>query len=54
MQYLLGMCKRGLGLSPLNLKMKVYKMTKNCVTPFKNGISSDEWLRWFKHHHLAL
>jgi hypothetical protein len=32
------MCDRGLGLSPIQLKMKVYEITKNRWTPFKNGI----------------
>ena len=49
--YLHSMCERGLGLSPIALKMKVFEITKDRVTPFKNGIPGDGWLRWFKHRH---
>jgi hypothetical protein len=50
-EYLLSMCERGLGLTPSALKMKVYEITKHRSTPFKNGISGDGWLRWFRHRH---
>jgi hypothetical protein len=38
--YLIGMCNKGLGLSPTQLKMKVYEITWNTWTPFKNDIPS--------------
>ena len=53
-EYLVNMCERGLGLSPTALKMKVFEITKDRVTPFKNGIPGDGWLRWFKHRHPEL
>lgn len=48
------MCDRGLGLTPALLKLKVYEITRTRVTPFKNGIPGDGWLRWFKRRHLEL
>jgi hypothetical protein len=53
-EYLVGMCERGLGLSPIALKMKVFEITKHRDTPFKNGIPKDRWLRCFKHRHPEL
>jgi ADP-heptose:LPS heptosyltransferase len=38
---LVRMCKGGLGLTPIALKMKVYEITKHRETLFKNGISGD-------------
>jgi hypothetical protein len=49
-EYLVRMCEGGLGLSPIALKMKVYEITKDRETPFKNGILGDGWLRCFRHH----
>jgi hypothetical protein len=37
-EYLVRMCERGLGLSPIALKIKVYEVTRHRSTPFKNGI----------------
>ena len=34
--------------------MKVYKITKNRWIPFKNGIPSGGWMRWWKHRHPKL
>ena len=48
------MCDRGYGLSPTQLKMKVYEITKNRWTPFKNGILGGGWMRWFKRRHPEL
>jgi hypothetical protein len=45
-EYLIEMCNRGLGLSPIQLKMKVCEITKNRWTPFKNGILGGGWMRW--------
>ena len=39
--YMHSMCEGGLGLSPIALKMKVFEITKDRVTPFKNGIPGD-------------
>jgi hypothetical protein len=39
-------------LSPSALKMKVYEITKNRWTPFKDGIPGGGWMRWFKQRHL--
>ena len=52
--YLIDMCERGLGLSPIALKMKVFEIVQDRVTPFKDGIPGDGWLRWFKNRHLEL
>lgn len=52
--FLIRMCDRGYGLSPSALKMKVYEITKNRVTPFKDGIPGGGWMRWFKHRHPEL
>ena len=51
-QYLIDMCDRGYGLSPTQLKMKVYEITMNRWTPFKNGISGGGWMQWWKRRHL--
>ena len=53
-RYLLLMCDRGLGLTPALLKLKIYEITRTRVTPFKNGIPGDGWLRWFKRRHPEL
>jgi hypothetical protein len=53
-EYLVKMYERGLGLSPIALKMKVYEIMRHRSTPFKNGIPGDGWLRCFKHHHPEL
>jgi hypothetical protein len=39
---------------PSALKMKVYEITKNRWTPFKDGIPGGGWMRWFKQRHLEL
>jgi hypothetical protein len=53
-KYLIDMCDRGYGLSLTRLKMKVYEITKNRWTPFKNGILGGGWMRWWRHHHPEL
>jgi hypothetical protein len=53
-QYLIQMCGRGLGLSPTQLKMKVYEITKSRRTPIKNGIPGGGWMRWWKKKHPEL
>ena len=52
--YMINMCDRGLGLSPTALKMKVFEIVQDRVTPFKDGIPRDGWLRWFKNRHPEL
>lgn len=37
------MCNRGLGLSPTQLKTKVYEIIKTRWTPFFNGIPGGSW-----------
>ena len=54
MQNLLEMCERELELSSIQLKTKVYKITKNMWVPFKNGNPSGGWMRWWKRHHPEL
>jgi hypothetical protein len=53
-EYLIEMYNRGLGLLPTQLKMKVYEMTKDRWTPFKNVIPGGSWMRWWKHRHPKL
>ena len=53
-RYLLFMYDRGLGLTPVLLKLKVYEITRIHVIPFKNGTPGDGWLRWFKRRHPEL
>jgi hypothetical protein len=53
--FLIKMCDCGYGLLPSALKMKVYEITKNRWTPFKDGIpGGGGWMRWFKHRHPEL
>jgi hypothetical protein len=54
MEYLVKMCEKGLGLSPIALKMKVYDITKDRDIPFKNGIPGDGWVRCFRQCHPQL
>jgi hypothetical protein len=54
LEYLIEICDRGLGLSPTQLKMKVYEITKTRWTPFKNGIPGGGWMRWWKKRHPKL
>jgi hypothetical protein len=53
-EYLIEMYNRGLGLSPTQLKMKVYEITRNRWTPFKNGIPGGGWMCWWKRRHPEL
>ena len=36
------------------LRRKVAEITQECWTPFKDGIPSRGWLRWFKNRHPEL
>jgi hypothetical protein len=53
-KYLIDMCDMDYGLSPIQLKMKVYEITKNRWTPFKNGIPGGSWMQCWKHRHPEL
>jgi hypothetical protein len=53
-EFLIKMCDRKFGLSLSALKMKVYEITKNRWTPFKDGIPGGGWMRWFKQRHPEL
>jgi hypothetical protein len=53
-EYLIEMCNRGLGLSPTQLKMKVYEITKDKWTPFKNGIPGGGRMTWWRRRHPKL
>jgi hypothetical protein len=48
------MCDRGLGLSPIQPKMKVYEITKTRWIPFRNGILGGGWMQWWKKWHPEL
>ena len=43
-------------MTPIQLKAKVVEITQNRVTPFKNGVPRDSWVKWFRsrHPHLVL
>ena len=43
-------------MTPTHLRNKVAEITQERVTPFKNGILGDSWLKWFRrrHSHLGL
>ena len=53
-KYILAMCNQGLGLSPLDLKLKVAEITRSRSPPFKDGIPGDGWYRWFQKRHPEL
>ena len=46
----------GWPITNLDLKLKVCEITQTWATPFKDGIPSPRWLRWWKcrHPHLTL
>ena len=45
--YLDEMIALGHPLNPSQLKLKVAEITQERVTPFKNGIPGESWLKWF-------
>ena len=49
--YLDKMIALGHPLNPSQLKLKVAEITQERVTPFKNGIPGESWLKWFKNKH---
>ena len=53
-QYLIEICNRELGLSPTQLKIKVYEMIRTKWTPFKNGKPGSGWMWWWKRCHPEL
>lgn len=52
--YCIRMCEMGQGLTPTALKLKVYDITKDRVTPFRDGIPGGGWMRWWRHRHPEL
>ena len=54
MDYLLAMCDVGYGLTSIALRLKVCEITKDRWTPFRNGISSKGWMKWWRRRHLEL
>ena len=46
--YLLAMCDLGCGLTSTAFRLKVYEITKNRWTPFRNGILSKGWMKWWR------
>ena len=42
------------GLTPTALKLKVYDITKDRPTPFRDGIPGGGWMRWWRHRHPEL
>ena len=49
--YLDEMIALGHPLNPSQLKLKVAKIIQERVTPFKNRIPEESWLKWFKNRH---
>ena len=49
--YLDKMIALGHPLNPSQLKLKVAEITQERVTPFKDGIPGESWLKWFKNRH---
>ena len=50
-EYILKMQEYGLPLSMDQLHFKVAEMTQQRVTPFRDGILGNGWLKWFKKRH---
>lgn len=49
--FMIQMQELGHPLSMHDLRHKVALITQERVTPFRNGIPGDSWLRWFKSRH---
>lgn len=49
--YLDEMIALGHFLNQSQLKLKVTEITQKMVTPFKNEIPRESWLKWFKNRH---
>ena len=52
--YLLAMCDLGYGLTSIALRLKVYEITKDRWTPFRNGIPGKDWMKWWCQRHPEL
>ena len=50
-EYINVMVDWGHPMTPNQLKSKVAEITQNRVTPFKNGIPGESWLKWFRRRH---
>jgi hypothetical protein len=50
-KYILGMARYGHPINIIELKIKVAEATQLWDTPFKDGIPSSGWLRWFHKRH---
>ena len=47
-EYILKMQENGFPLTMDQLRLKVAEMTQERVTPFRDGIPRNGWLKWFK------
>ena len=52
--YLLAMCDLGYGMTPTALRLMVCEITKDRWTPFRNGIPSKGWMKWWHQRHPEL
>ena len=52
--YVLAMCDLGYGLTAIALRLKVYEITKDRWTPFRNGIPAKGWMKWWRQRHPKL
>jgi hypothetical protein len=50
-EYVHGMENLGHPVDILGLKLKVAEACQERVTPFRDGIPGQGWLRWFRHRH---
>ena len=41
-------------MTPTQLKNKVGEITQDTITPFKDGILGQSWMRWFRVRHPKL
>ena len=41
-------------MTPTQLKIKVAEIKEDRITPFKDGIPGQSWMRWFRTRHLKL
>ena len=53
-KWILEMQKHAHPISIFELRRKVAEITQERWTPFKDGIPSRGWLRWFRNRHLEL
>ena len=53
-EYIHLMVEWGHPMTPLQLKNKVVEITQERVTPFKDGVPGESWVRWFRARHPKL